>query len=196
VLEAGAEAEAGALSEAVRAESHAQPTGEEGGGGGGGGEVGGVIDETSAAQHYEQWKLARQNARRAPLLDAAPEEPWVDGKPGLFSGKVPKWVTAAYHKNVLIANKWRNQPAPRFVKDTSEFEPVTGPAGFRDQRPSWLREKFGSGMWEDRLVASRAAAREFGTYRKSMWKVKLRACDGAKVVDDSDDVSAPGGAKA
>jgi hypothetical protein len=42
---------------------------------------------------------------------------------------------------------------------------------------------FEPGIWEEKLTACRAAVMEFGTYRKTMWKldkkVKLKPCDGA-----------------
>lgn len=39
------------------------------------------------------------------------------------------------------------------------------------------------GIWEEKITASRKAARAFGSYRKTMWKidkeVQLQPCDGA-----------------
>jgi len=143
----------------------------------------GELDEDVAQQHYEDWKAERRDARKAPVLDALPEEKWVGSKAGMFIERedAPKWLNSAYEKNVLQANKWRGRPT-KYVKDTTEFEKIEGPIGFRDKQPEWL-DMFGPGIWEEKLMASRAAAREFGTYRKTMWKiddqVKLRPCDGA-----------------
>jgi hypothetical protein len=143
----------------------------------------GELDEEVAQEHFTRWMADRRDARKAPVLDARPEDEWVGAKEGMFveADTVPKWLTSAYNKNVLQANKWRGRPA-RYEKDTAEFEPVEGPVGFRDKRPEWM-DMFGTGIWEEKLLASRAAAREFGTYRKTMYKIDkkvvLKPCDGA-----------------
>jgi hypothetical protein len=143
----------------------------------------GELDEDESRAHFEKWRDDRRDARKAPILDARPEEKWIGSKAGMFvePDKVPGWLNAAYNKNVLQANKWRGKPA-KYVKDTAEFDPIEGPVGFRDKRPDWMIA-FEPGIWEEKLTASRAAAREFGTYRKTMWKldkkVKLKPCDGA-----------------
>lgn len=139
------------------------------------------IDEEESGEHFRKWYAARRDARKAPVMEAESDEPWLGGKKDLFVKNPPKWITAAYKKNVLKANSWRDKPA-KYEKDTSEFEPITGPIGFRDKRPEWL-DMFGDGIWEEKLSVSRKAARAFGSYRKTMWKVdkevKLLPCDGA-----------------
>lgn len=141
----------------------------------------GELDEDESQEHFQRWKNDRRDSRKAPILDANPEDKWVGSKVGMFAGNVPNWLNNAYNKNVLQASKWRGMPS-KFKKDTAEFEPVKGAPGFRDKRPEWL-EMFGLGIWEEKLTASRAAARSFGTYRKTMWKIdkkiKLKPCDGA-----------------
>ena len=141
----------------------------------------GAVDETVSNEHFIAWKKERKDSRRPPVEDAAPETPWVGSKEGMYVKKVPSWLNAAYKKNVLKANAWRDKPT-KFVKDFQEFEPVEGPYGFRDKRPGWF-SLFGTGVWEEKTTASRRAARSFGTYRKTMWKidkkVKLQNCDGA-----------------
>ena len=78
--------------------------------------------------------------------------------------------------------EWRSAPR-KYKQDFSEFELVaTGPYAFRDKHPSWL-DAFGNQIWEEQLSLSRKAARAFGTYRKTMWKIDnevvLQPCDGA-----------------
>jgi hypothetical protein len=86
---------------------------------------------------------------------------------------------SAYKKSVEGMNKWRGQK-PKHKKDTSEFEPIDGPMGFRDKRPEWM-ELFGNGVFQETGTASKSAARAYGTYRKCMWKldkkVVLQKCD-------------------
>lgn len=141
----------------------------------------GDVDEDESSIHFAKWKEARKDARRAPIMEVSPETPWVGSKVGMYVSSVPAWLNNAYQKNVLKANKWRGKPT-KFVKDTSEFEPVLGPIGFRDKSPEWLN-LFGTGIWEEKLTASRKAARAFGSYRKTMWKIDkqvvLQPCDGA-----------------
>lgn len=100
----------------------------------------------------------------------------------MYVQNIPVWLNTAYQKNVLKANKWRGKPT-KFVKDNTEFEPIVGPVGFRDKQPSWLQDLFSAGIWEEKITASRKAARAFGSYRKTMWKidkeVQLQPCDGA-----------------
>ena len=143
----------------------------------------GELDEGEAREHFEAWKIVRKEARRPPIEDAPPETPWVGSKEGMYVKNIPGWLNSAYQKNVLGANAWRGKPT-KFVKDTSEFEPIPGPFGFRDKRPQWL-EIFGAGVWEEKVQASRRAARAFGSYRKSMFKVDkevvLRPCDGVEL---------------
>lgn len=144
----------------------------------------GDIDEVESKEHYETWKEARKDARKLPVEFAPPETPWVGGKAGLYI-KAPTWLANAYKQNVLKANAWRGKKA-KFVKDVSEFELIDGPFGFRDKRPEWLN-LFGDGVWEEKISVSRRAARAFGAYRKSMWKVdsevKLQPCDGVELDD-------------
>jgi hypothetical protein len=78
-------------------------------------------------------------------MDVQPEVPWVGGRKGMYVQNIPGWLNTAYQKNVLKANKWRGKPT-KFVKDTTEFEPVVGPLGFRDKQPSWL-DLFGTGTY-------------------------------------------------
>lgn len=141
----------------------------------------GELDEDESQAHFQRWMNDRRDARKAPILDAKPEDKWVGSKAGMFAENVPNWLNNAYKKNVLEANKWRGKPS-KFIKDTTEFEPIRGPPGFRNKRPEWM-DMFGLGIWEEKLTASRAAARAFGTYRKTMWKldkkIQLRPCDGA-----------------
>jgi hypothetical protein len=145
--------------------------------GGGSGE----LDEDASKEHFESWKKQRKDARRPPVEDAPPEAKWVGGKEGLYVKNVPTWLSSAYKQNVLKANQWRDKPQ-KYAKDTSEFEPIPGPFGFRDKRPEWM-EIFGTGVWEEKVTASRRAARAFGSYRKTMWKIDkqvvLLPCDGA-----------------
>jgi hypothetical protein len=146
----------------------------------------GELDEGESLEHFEKWRQWRRESRRPPVEDAPPETPWVGSKEGMYVTKVPTWLSTAYKANVLKANNWRDKPA-RFVKDNTEFELITGPFGFRDKFPEWLK-MFGNDVWEERTSQSRKLARSFGTYRKTMWvidkKVKLLPCDGAdKEVD-------------
>lgn len=139
----------------------------------------GQLDEDDAAEHYNQWRDDMKNSRRSPIEYVAPEEPWVGGKKDMYVDKVPKWLGEAYERNVRNANQWRGKPTI-YEKDTSEFDDVEGPIGFRDKRPDWL-DLFGSGIWQEKTQASRKLAREFGTYRKTMHKldkdVVLKKCD-------------------
>ncbi|KAJ1434141.1 hypothetical protein B484DRAFT_417584 [Ochromonadaceae sp. CCMP2298] len=151
----------------------------------------GEVDDSEAESHFENWLVERRDARKDPILAAKAEEPWLGGKKGLFlaAKEVPVWLSRAYKKNVLQANQWRDKPQ-RYRKDTAEFDPVEGPVGFRDKQPEWMMES-GSGIWETKLSVSRKAARSFGSYRKTMWKldkeVKLLPCDGA----DKDTTTTP-----
>lgn len=139
----------------------------------------GDMDEGEWRDHYTAWKAERKDARRAPIMDVAPETPWVGGKAGMYVSKVPNWIGNAYKKSVQGMNKWRGQK-PKHAKDTTEFEPIEGPLGFRDKSPEWL-EIFGAGVWEETTTSSRKAARAYGTYRKCMWKIDkkvvLQKCD-------------------
>lgn len=137
------------------------------------------MDEGEWKDHYSAWKLERRDSRRAPITEVAPETPWVGGKVGAFVSKTPSWLGNAYKKSVESMNKWRGKK-PKHKRDTSEFEPIEGTFAFRDKRPDWL-DCFGSGVWEESGAASRSAARAFGTYRKTMWKIDpkivLQKCD-------------------
>lgn len=142
----------------------------------------GTLDEDEAAEHYASWKSDMKNSRRAPIEYVDPEEPWVGGKKDMYVDKVPKWLGEAYENNVRNANQWRGKPTIH-EKDTSEFDDIAGPKGFRDKRPDWL-DLFGAssgGIWEEKTSKSRKLARAFGTYRKTMHKldkdVKLQKCD-------------------
>lgn len=141
----------------------------------------GDFDETISTHQYETWRDVRSAARKPPVEDVSSEVPWVGGKPGLFPLSIPNWIKSAYKTNVLKANSWRGKPSS-YPKDFSEFQPVEGPWGCRDKRETWLK-LFSTGIWEEKVSVSRRAARAFGTYRKSMWKVdpevKLLPCDGA-----------------
>ena len=143
----------------------------------------GELDEGEAKEHFDSWMKVRKEARRPPVEDAPPETPWVGSKVGMYVKNVPGWLNTAYQKNVLGANAWRGKPQV-FKKDTKEFEPVPGPFGFRDKRPQWI-QLFGTGVWEEKVQASRRAARAFGSYRKSMYKldkqVVIRPCDGVEL---------------
>jgi hypothetical protein len=139
------------------------------------------INDPESQAHYEKWRLERLDARRPPIEDAPPETPWVGGKAGLYVDKIPSWLKAAYNRNVLNANAWRGKQR-KYKKDIKEFQLIDGPLGCRDKRPEWLN-LFGTGIWEETTTVSRRAARAFGSYRKSMWKidkkVQLLPCDGA-----------------
>ena len=141
----------------------------------------GELDEIVELETYEKWKIQRKEARKPPVEEAPPETPWIGGKAGMYVKNIPTWLESAYKKNVLRANKWRDLKA-KYVKDFTEFEPLEGPIGFRDKRPGWL-DLFGTGVWEEQTTASRRAARSYGTYRKTMYKldkkVVLLPCDGA-----------------
>ena len=142
----------------------------------------GDLDETEAESHFVNWRIERENARKPPITKAEPEEPWVGGKVGMFPKSTPDWLNTAFGKGEKILSRWRSAPR-KYKQDFSEFELVaTGPFGFRDKHPSWL-DAFGSQIWEEQLTMSRKAARAFGTYRKTMWKidkeVELQSCDGA-----------------
>ena len=143
----------------------------------------GELDEDDAKKHFDAWSIVRKEARRPPVEDAPPETPWIGGKAGMYVKNVPSWLNSAYQKNVLGANAWRDKPL-KFIKDTTEFEPVPGPFGFRDKRPQWI-QLFGTGVWEEKTTASRRAARAFGSYRKSMWKIDrevlIKPCDGVEL---------------
>ena len=143
----------------------------------------GELDEDDAKKHFDAWSLVRKEARRPPVEDAPPETPWIGGKAGMYVKNVPSWLNSAYQKNVLGANAWRGKPL-KFIKDNTEFEPVPGPFGFRDKRPQWI-QLFGTGVWEEKTTASRRAARAFGSYRKSMWKIDrevlIKPCDGVEL---------------
>lgn len=145
----------------------------------------GELDETESSQHFESWRNERKDSRRAPVLEAPPETPWVGGKSGMYVDKIPTWLSTAYKQYVTKANAWRSLK-PKYLKDTKEFDLVDGPKGFRDRRPEWM-DLFGTGIWEEQITVSRRAARAFGSYRKSMWKIDkdvvLLKCDGA----DKDD---------
>lgn len=141
----------------------------------------GQIDELESEEHFNKWYEARRSARIPPIMDANPEDEWVGGKAGMYVQSPPKWLASAYKKNVLRANRWRDAPT-NYRNQTSETEPIHGPVGFRDKRPDWLTA-FGGCIWEDKVTVSRSAARAFGTYRKTMWKIDkdvvVQPCDGA-----------------
>ena len=117
----------------------------------------GEIDEPSEQANFDEWKQRRKDSRKPPVEDAAPETPWVGSKEGMYVKKLPSWLKTAYKKNVSNANRWRNKPL-RFIKDYKEFELIEGPVGFRDKRPFWF-DMFGTGVWEEKVTASRRAAR-------------------------------------
>jgi len=141
----------------------------------------GDIDEVESQSHFENWKLEKKDARKAPIVDVNSESPWVGAKAGLFVTKLPQWLSISYDRFVKKGSKWRSKPR-KYKKDTSEFELIDGPFGFRDKKPSWL-DLFGTGVWEEKTTLSRRVARSFGSYRKSMYKIDkkvvLLPCDGA-----------------
>ena len=145
----------------------------------------GELDEEEAMQHFEAWNVERKAANRKPIEEAPPETPWVGSKVGMYSTNVPAWLSNAYQKNVVGGSKWRGIKV-KFEKEYSDFEPIQGPFGFRDKRPEWL-QIFGDGIWEERTSASRKAARAYGSYRKSMWRldpdVVLQKSDGVEEID-------------
>lgn len=142
----------------------------------------GELDEDEALEHFQAWSAERKSANRKPIEHAPPETPWVGSKKGMYVTNIPSWLSNAYQKNVLASNNWRDKPT-KFVKEYTDVEPIEGPVGFRDKRPQWL-QIFGPGVWEEKTSVSRRAAREFGSYRKSMWridkKVVVQPCDGVE----------------
>lgn len=142
----------------------------------------GELDEDEALEHFQAWSAERKSANRKPIEHAPPETPWVGSKKGMYVTNIPAWLSNAYQKNVLASNNWRDKPT-KFVKEYTDVEPIEGPVGFRDKRPQWL-QIFGPGVWEEKTSVSRRAAREFGSYRKSMWridkKVVVQPCDGVE----------------
>ena len=135
-------------------------------------------------EEYEKWLINRQNKHRQPLLETNNTDTNRENisKVLIDSNKIPKWLDNAYHKNVLELSKWKLLKTK--IKKNEEKERIQGPMGFRDKKPEWLNKMFGLSIWEEKLLASRAAAREYGAYRKTMWKVdkkiQLKPCDGVE----------------
>lgn len=141
----------------------------------------GPHDEDKESEVFAKWLKERTEARKPPVEVAPDDAPWVGSKTGMYPKSIKTWIQNAYKKNVINRSKWSSQPQV-YKKDYSEFNPTySGPMGFRDKRIDWLGNLFKEPILEDKIGVSRAAARAFGTYRKSMHKidekVELRACD-------------------
>lgn len=138
------------------------------------------LDETECAEHYSRWRQMRRDSRRPPIEKANSEEPWLGGKAGLFLRTIPSWLKNSYNRYVVKGHSWRGQKK-RFEKSYAEFKPIEGPVICRDRSPDWLLDQFQEGLWTEKTQASRKAARAFGTYRKTMWKIDkevvLQPCD-------------------
>jgi hypothetical protein len=127
-------------------------------------------EELEANVAFDKFVEMRKAARKSAIIEAPPNAPGFGGKEDLYPESIPNWLQKAYKKNVLARNKWSSQPQ-KFDRTVEEVIVVEGPYGFRDKKPEWLTRTFGDGIWEDKLGVSRAAARAFGSYRKSMWKI-------------------------
>lgn len=157
------------------------------------------MSDKDYAKHYADWFKARKEARRPAVTEISKEQtPWVGGVEGFLEKEAPKWLNSAYMKNVLQANKWRDKTSKR-PKDASEFKPIEGPVFIRDKSPDWLKDIFGGGPWEEKISVSRKVARDFGTYRKTMWKIDkevvLKNCDGADKLETKDEAKPKKGGK-
>jgi len=130
---------------------------------------------------FDKFVQERKDARKPPVISAPPDAPGFGGKSDLYPETIPKWLQLAYKKTALARNKWSKEPQ-KFDRTIVEKTVVEGPLGFRDKKPEWLTELFSGTIWEDKIGVSRAAARAFGSYRKTMWKID------PKVVLQSSDV--------
>eukprot|EP01041_Mallomonas_annulata_P004656 gene4656-9239_t len=139
-----------------------------------------VGDEVDAAAAFDKFMVDKKERARAPLMEAPPDAPGFGGKKDMYPENIPKWLKVAYKKNVTAKNKWSSQPQ-KFDRSIVEVTIADGPMGFRDKKVDWMKSLFGAGIWEDKLGVSRSAARAFGSYRKTMWKiddqVKLQPAD-------------------
>lgn len=134
--------------------------------------------ELKLLTEYEKWYANRLNSRIPLSRKEGSKEKYFGVKVGLFGGSAPSWLSKAFrkHSTYKTNGKANKDVIPK------ELEKIIGPLGFRDKSPQWL-DGFGNPIWEEKLTVSRKAAREFGTYRKTMWKVDenviLKPYDGA-----------------
>jgi hypothetical protein len=149
---------------------------------------------------YEKWRDDRTDARLPPMEDFDEASIDLGVKKTIRSNQdssentnnnalrdfsvdddTPRWIGQHVEKSTLAANAWR-EIKTTFERDYSEFSPIFGPAGFRDKTPEWVK-LFGK-VWAEKTASRRAMARDYGSYRKTMWRtdpdVVIQPYDGVK----------------
>lgn len=144
----------------------------------------GFLDEEESTELFDKWYKERKDTRKDPIDEAEPDSPWVGGKKGMYPANVPEWLDSAYKKSNVKASKWKGKKSKyEREKDMAEEVVFYGPYAFRDKTPDWV-QSLESEIWQEKVVASRSVARDYGTYRKSMFKidkdVKLTKWDGVE----------------
>lgn len=143
------------------------------------------MDMEKEIEHYDNWFKERRDSRKPPLRYLESRNDVVLGTTGganepFLPKKPASWMVEPFVQSIKDTNRWR-EIKPRFVKDYSEFEPIKGPFGFRDKTPEWLRTL--SSIYVERTSSRKTLAREYGSYRKTMWRrdrhVVLKPTDGA-----------------
>jgi len=144
-------------------------------------------------KHYKDWKIAMKDMQIPPLMPKDVNDAFVGAEGTFFAKTASKSVKRSYLRGSRQGSKWKN--IEQVYKSELEKTPITGPPGFRDATPNWIKDVLEKSVRSDGS-RSPERKREFGTYRRSMWKIDkdiepLKADgvqdDPKKVVEDNDE---------
>lgn len=120
------------------------------------------------AKHYEEWEIALKDMQVPPLMPDDVNDNFVGAEDTFLTAKGPKWVRKIYMEESRRGSKWKN--IEQVFKSNLEKDPITGPPGFRDATPKWIKDVADKAVRNDGRN-SPERKHEFGTYRRSMWKI-------------------------
>ena len=151
-----------------------------------------VSEIESSQKHYEDFRRQVQASRKAPIdydennLEALNE--LIGAQPGFLLPEkdIPDWMHEAYDQHVTGKADWQQVPRVQRIDQFTPDEDIKhiGPKFFRDKRPKWMAELSPESEEVDPDEETRKLARQYGTYRKAMYKV-----DKEIVLDPSDGIN-------
>lgn len=120
------------------------------------------------AKHFAEWEIALKDMQVPPLMPDDVDDDFVGAEDTFLTAKGPKWVRKIYMEESRRGSKWKN--IEQVFKSNMEKDPITGPPGFRDATPKWIKDIADKSVRSDGKN-SPERKHEFGTYRRSMWKI-------------------------
>lgn len=129
--------------------------------------------EMDAVAAYEKWIANKSDVMK---VHVELREDLIGAKSGFFGGdgKATLWSQS----------RRSSKKTQKESGDSVGQKKVVGPLRFRDKSPYWM-QFFRNTVGSNKNKASQVVAREFGTYRKTMWRtdkeVVLQPCDGVQI---------------